>query len=352
MRQNKGKWITAAVLAAVFFLGWQYLLPAALPFLVGLALALAAEPVTALLCRRLRLKRGAGSFVGVTATVLLLSALAVLGFSLLLRQLSRLAAIAPDLEDTARQGLQTAQDWLLSLAQKAPEGLRTLLTRSVLGLFDSGGSLYAQALAQLPRIATGFLSTLTGSAFGLGTALLAAYLFSARLPRLKAWFSRQMPQTWKERYLPALGALRTALGGWFRAQLMLMGVTFAILWAGFLLLGISHSTVWAALIALIDAVPMLGTGLVLIPWSLVLFLRRQTAQGLGMLILTAIAMAARSMLEPRLLGRQLGLDPLVTLGAMYAGYQFLGLAGLIAAPLVAVTAAQVARSIPGDGSPS
>ena len=352
MQQNKGKWVTGAVLAAIFFLGWRFLLPPALPFLAGLGLALAAEPLTALLCRRLNWKRGAGAFVGVTVTVLLLMGLAVLAVSLLLRQLSRLAAIAPDLEDTARQGLQTAQDWLLSLAQNAPEGMRTLLTRSVLGLFDSGGTLYTQALAQLPRIATGFLSTLTGSAFGIGTGLLAAYLFSARLPRLKDWFLRRIPERWRSRYLPTLQALRSAMGGWFRAQLMLMGVTFVILWAGFALLGIRHATVWAAITALIDAVPMLGTGLVLIPWSLVLFLRRQTVRALGMLALTGIAILSRSLLEPRLLGKQLGLDPLVTLAAMYAGFQFLGLAGLIGAPLVAVTAAQVARSIPGEGRSS
>ena len=89
-----------------------------------------------------------------------------------------------------------------------------------------------------------------------------------------------------------------------------------------------------------DALPVLGTGTVLVPWSLVCLLQGDTVRGIGLLGVYAAASLTRSVLEPRFIGRQLGLDPLVTLLAMYAGYRLWGLAGMILAPLLAVTVTQ------------
>lgn len=336
-----------AALAAVYF-GLRYALGLVLPFLTGLLIALAAEPATALLSRRFRMKRGIAAFLGVTATLVLLGGLLLLLCSVLIRELGNLAGILPDIENTARQGLTSLQDWLLSLTLRAPEGIRSLLTKLVLGLYDSGGALYDQALSQLPGIATGMLSRLTGSALGIGTGILSAYLFSARLPRLKAWLQGKLPESWHSRYLPALKSMKDALLGWLKAQLRLMLVTFAIVCGGLVLLGIRYAPVWAALIALVDAVPMLGTGIALVPWSLISFLREDPVRGMGLLGIFAAATLTRSALEPRLVGRQLGLDPLVTLAALYLGYQLLGIPGMLIAPMLAVILIQAVRATPTD----
>ena len=98
--------------------------------------------------------------------------------------------------------------------------------------------------------------------------------------------------------------------------------------------------------ALVDAVPMLGTGIVLIPWSLISFLQQDIPRAIGMLGIFISATLVRSVLEPRLVGKQLGLDPLATLIALYLGYRLLGLPGLIAAPLLAVAAVQLMGTSP------
>ena len=85
-----------------------------------------------------------------------------------------------------------------------------------------------------------------------------------------------------------------------------------------------------------DALPVLGTGAVLIPWSVICFLQGQTVRGVGLLGIYAVVWLLRAVLEPKLVGRQLGLDPLLTLVAMYAGFRFIGLIGMIGAPLAAV----------------
>ena len=120
-----------------------------------------------------------------------------------------------------------------------------------------------------------------------------------------------------------------------------MTVTWAVVSLGFLLLRIPYGLLWAVLVALVDAFPVLGTGTVLVPWSLVCFLQGDSARGIGLLGIYGAATLIRSALEPKLVGKHLGLDPLVTLIALYTGYKLWGLMGMLLAPLLAVAATQV-----------
>ena len=113
-----------------------------------------------------------------------------------------------------------------------------------------------------------------------------------------------------------------------------------LLLCGFLLLRIPSAPLIALLTALVDALPVLGTGTVLLPWALVSLLGGGAVRALGLLGLYVCAALVRSVLEPRLVGSHLGLDPLVTLIAMYCGYRLWGLAGMLLLPLVAATVFQ------------
>ena len=102
------------------------------------------------------------------------------------------------------------------------------------------------------------------------------------------------------------------------------------------MLGIPYAPLWSGFIAIVDAVPLLGTGTVLIPWSVVSLLQHRQLQAIGLLILYGITFLTRTALEPRLVGRQLGLDPLLTLAALYVGFLFWGIGGMLLAPLTCV----------------
>ena len=104
-----------------------------------------------------------------------------------------------------------------------------------------------------------------------------------------------------------------------------------------------------ALIAVVDALPVLGSGTVLLPWAAVSLLRGSGGLALGLTVTYAAAAFARSALEPRLLGRQIGLPPLLTLLSLYAGYRLFGLAGMILLPLAVLLAKQVWELAEGNG---
>lgn len=313
------------------YLGVRYLLPVLLPFALGALLALAAEPVVGLCIKHLHLPRWAGAGLGVSLTlVILLGLLSLLG-ALLLRELGSLAQAVPDLQDTARQGISLLQAQLTSLSEKMPKNIGHLVATSADSLGSSGSALLEQITMRLPGWVSAALEKVSQGAIGLGTGVVSGYLISSRLPRLRQALSDRVPQAWKD----GLRRARSALGGWLKAQGLLMLGTWAIVSVGLLLLRVPYGPLWAVLIALVDAVPMLGTGTVLLPWALIQLLMGRPLHALGLGCIFAVSALTRSVLEPKLVGRHMGLDPLVTLFSMYAGYRFFGILGLVLSPMLA-----------------
>lgn len=321
-------------LLALWF-GSKYVLPVALPFLVGGLLALVAEPLVCFSQRWLHLRRSLAAGFGVAITLLFLAGLLSLLGTLAVKELIRLAASIPDLEKTTRQGMVVLENWLVDLSHHAPQGIQPMLAKTVDQVLDDSSTIVSQVTQKIPGMLTGLLGGVSNGALGVGTGLLAAFMVSARLPRLRQMLTSRLSPAWKTRYLPALARTRRALGGWLRAQGLLALVTYAIVAVGFLFLRVPNGLFWAILIALLDAVPMLGTGLVLVPWALVCLLQGSHLRAIGLVLIVGCATIARSTLEPRLLGKELGIDPLVTLLTLYAGFQIWGFGGLIAAPVLA-----------------
>lgn len=336
---SKSTFRSILVIAGGILGGWfliRYALPVLFPFLLGAGLALAAEPMVALLHRRVRMKRWLASGIGVSGVFILLLAILILLGALLFRQAGRLTAIVPELAQSVQLGMGSLEDWMLRSASAAPQNIRNVISRTVTGFFSDGTALVGQVAGTLPGILSRLFGHVTSGVLSLATAVLAAFMISAKLPKLRTLLRQRLPESWRKQYLPALRGLRKAVVGWLTAQLKLTVVVMGLLTVSFWLLKIPHGVFWAAVISLVDALPVLGCGVVLVPWSLICLLQGNRLQAIGLLGTYALVWLARSVLEPRLLGKELGLDPLVTLLSIYAGYQLLGLAGMLLAPLVAL----------------
>lgn len=330
----------AGILLAIW-LGGRYLLPLIFPFLLGLGLALLAEPMAAYFWQRFHIPRGIAAGIGVSMAFCFLALVVLLLGALIVRELGVLAGVLPDLGTMAKTGIASLGSWLQSLTRFAPGSLQPSLSRGIGEFFSGGTALLDKAVGYVLGLAGGVLSHVPDSALSLGTGLISSYMISAKLPSIRDWLKKRLP---RERLQPGLDAwkrVRAAVGGWLLAQVKLAGVTWGILTVGFLLLRISFGPLWAFLVALVDTFPVLGTGTVLIPWSVICLLQGDHGRGIGLLGIYAVVTLTRSVLEPRLVGRHLGLDPLVTLFALYAGYKIWGLPGMILAPMIAVVIAQL-----------
>ena len=315
----------------------RYVLPLALPFLLGAALALAAEPLVSLLNRRLPRSLAAG--IGVTITFALLVLLVSVLCGLLIRELGLLADVLPELLEAAKGGMTALEIFLTDLVARTPETVRPLLIQQIQELFSDGSALLDRVTAWLLKLASGVLTRLPDSALGFGTGIIASFMISAKLPVWKTWLKSKFSQEYRPLLETAKG-LKGAVWGWLKAQVKLSGVTWVLMTLGLLLLNIPLAPLWGGVVALVDAFPILGTGAVLVPWSLVSFAQGDPGQAFGLLGLYGSITLIRTLLEPRLVGQHLGLDPLLTLAALYAGYRLWGLPGMLLSPLLAVVILQ------------
>ena len=346
MRPASRHFLSALLLFLAAWLSLRYLLPLFFPFVLGTALALAAEPMVAFLTRRAGLPRGVSAGIGVSMAFVFLAGAFLLLCAFALRQLRALAGILPNLEDAAISGIGLLRSWLLGLAARTPRSIQPLLSENINGMFSGGTQLLGRGAEYLLSLAGNLLSHIPDSAFSLFTTVISGFMISSKLPKIRRFLLARLPKERLRSFFLFLRRIRRVVFGWLKAQARLVGVSFLLLALGFLLLRIPHGLLWAAVVSLVDAFPVLGTGTVLIPWSLISLLQGNGARAIGLLGIYITVTVTRSVLEPKLLGRHLGLDPLVTLMALYAGFKLWGIGGMILAPLMAVTAVQLVPKRP------
>ena len=305
-------WKTVLIVLGCALGAWAFgalLLPVLLPFFIGLAVSLLAEKPVRFLQTRGHVPRPLASGL----CVLLLFGLLFGGLFFLCRLLcaeaADLARQLPRLAENLAPLFEKLKSRLLALAERLPDGLGTGLRAGVEEFFKTGAGFGTKLYETLFSWASGIIGRLPDAVLFAVTAILSSFMLSGELP---------------------------AIRGWLRAQLKLMGITFLILNAGLLLLRVRYPVLAALVITVVDALPVFGTGTILIPWALALFLQGETKTGIGLVILYGAAALSRQALEPRLVGKQVGLNPVLTLLALYTGYRLLGVGGMIVFPIAAM----------------
>lgn len=331
--------ITAALWALLWIFG-----PVLLPFAVGLTVARAADPALSALCRQLRLPRWLAAGVCVSAVYILLALAVSVLCRILCRELMGFARSLPALAQSLAAPMARLEQRLLQIAGRFPDGIGHALEEGVAEFFRNGAGLGSKLYNRLFDFASAVLQKTPDLALFLLTAVLSSFMIASQLPGIRALWETNVPQRWQQRLQTLLHRIKSTLGVWLRTQMKLMGICFLVLTTGFLLLQVAYPLLFGFVIALIDALPALGSGLILIPWGLLSYLRGDTLLGTGLLILYGAAALLRTSLEPRFLGKQIGLPPLVTLLALYGGYRFLGIWGMILFPLGAMLIRQFADS--------
>ncbi len=333
--------------AAALWIGAVFLLPILLPFLIALAAARLVQPAVRFLERRMPRWLAAGAVVlGVFAFLGL--ALFFLGRSLV-SELSQFVRELPQLLQSLAQPMAAIRSRLEALAGRAPDFLSAALRESIDGFFEHGSVFIEKGSAKLFSLVSGMISGLPDLFLFVVTTVLATFMLCSRYDAICGFCRRRLPARWKNKYQALAESLRTTLSGWLKAQCKLIGLNFLLLTMGMMLLNVEFPFLFGALIALIDALPVFGTGTVLIPWGLLSFLRGNVRRGTGLLLLYAAACLTRTTLEPRLVGRQAGLDPIWTLLALYAGYRLMGVGGMILFPIGAILLKQLwSRVVPHE----
>ena len=315
----------------------RFLLPIGLPFLLGWGVSRLSLPLERQLKKHLPL----ASFLSVTAVAAAVGGIVwLLGWGLF-AGLERLSARLPGLLSSLSGPVAGLHASLLRLAGRLPEGLSAPAVQW-LDQFFAGSSVLAGTLSDwVLSLAGRILMSVPDILLFALTLLLSAYLFSSERGRVHEFLAHHIPEAWRERGQKVLKKLRAALGAYLKTQLRLSLVILGLTAAGLLILGRRNALPLALLIAVVDALPVFGVGTVLIPWGVISFLRGNAFLGIGLLVLYALCSVSRAFLEPRFLGKQIGLNPLLTLIALYAGYRLFGILGMILLPLAVILLKQL-----------
>ncbi len=338
--------IIVAFFLLVLYLFFDRLLFLLFPFLIAYAAASCVLP----LAKRLAAKTKTP--LRVVSCILIFVFLFALGYGIasligaLFVQLGDLANALYDALGREDNFIRRALDFFSTLQDKIPL-LDRLDTSGALGdgLYDVLSSTVKEAATSLSvaltTAATRFVASLPNFLFSLFVALIATFYLAIDSERISAYLAHLIPPRARETIATLKTHLFRAIGRYLRAYLFLMGITFAELLAGFLFLNVRYALLYALVIALLDMLPVIGVGMILIPWGVYAFISGQMGLGIGLLVLYAAVTVIRQIIEPKIVGDSMGIHPLATLASVYVGYSLFGLAGLVAGPIV-VFAAKVA----------
>ena len=174
--------------------------------------------------------------------------------------------------------------------------------------------------------------------------LISSFYFCTDLDGIHRGIMRALPNCVSDK-LPSVKkrVIYTALK-YLRAYILIFLMTLGELLVGFCVLGVEYALLLALVVAVIDILPVFGVGSVLIPWSAVMLISGNYYHGIGLLIIYACITVIRQIAEPKVVGGSIGLHPLLTLVAMYAGFKLLGIVGMILGPVIALGVSTVARA--------
>lgn len=335
MQDDRPYWKVAVSLAfslvgTVLCLYFGYkLLGFFMPFVIGWVIASIASPVVNWLEKRMKLIKKWGSALIIIGVLGVLGLLIYLLVSTISREIVSLIQNMPDMYQDLEAGMETIGENLKGIFHLLPvgvqEGWHTMMNNLEQTMGDMIGRLSEPTVSAAGRFAKGIPSALIATI----VTFISAYFFIAQREDVIGLAKKIAPNALVTRMTMVTDNLKYAVGGYFRAQLKIMVVVYMLLLAGFLLLGIHFAFLLAFLIAFLDFLPFFGTGTALIPWAVYKFMMGNYKLVIGLLILYGVTQLVRQLIQPKLVGDSMGLNPLVTLVLLYAGYKAGGVFAMI-----------------------
>ncbi|MEG2086747.1 MAG: sporulation integral membrane protein YtvI [Angelakisella sp.] len=339
---KSGSVIVALVLA---WLGCTYLLPALLPFAVGGLVAALLRPVALGLQKATKMRYGAAAVAAGALFYGLFSVLAAnLGFLLFAQTVSFFTRL-PVLFS------QSILPAVTSFWERSVRFLALLLPDaagyfSAVSLWLSGVATEAlsQCSAAVLRGAAGFAARLPVTVTGMFLGVLSSFFILMDYDSIVSFFKKHLPPAARRVASRSRVFLATTGKNVVKAYFLLLLLTFAQVSAGLWLLGVEYFAVLGIVVAVVDILPILGSGAVLVPWGLFLLVTGDYYRGAGILLLYGVVTVVRTFAEPKILGDRLGLPPLVTLLSMYLGLRLFGLGGMVLLPMATTLLLHLVRS--------
>lgn len=327
-------------IAAIIFVFCKFMLVFLMPFVVGGAVAWLVQEPADFISSKLKIKHSvvAGTlalavFAGIGALILFICFKAVGAAVDFFGEIGSNTDVLTSFFDNLKN---SAASFFEKLPRKFTDLLSAFYGNAVNRLIASLTSVISSAAGYTVKHAPQFLLSCV-------VAAASSCYMAADYRKLIKFVRELCGDTIYRNALKIKNILVNSVFKFAKGYLIILGITFAELFLGFTVFRIRYALTLAAIISVIDILPVLGTGTVLIPWAAAEFILGNTARGAGLAVLYLIITAVRNFAEPKIIGKQMGIKPLFTLLAMFVGIKLFGIAGIFILPITLIVVIEYYR---------
>ena len=307
------------------------------PFTLALFFSIMTQPFSRFLEKKLKFSQKIATIVSIVLFLVIFLGFISLSALRLSGEIYKLSINLNKYSKEAQNLWNTAIDKVYSLLGYFPEGFDEQVKNSINGFIRMGTSKLGSFINSLIN----FITSIPTIILYICITILSTFFISLDKNKIMAFLEQQFPKSWIKKVYNIKREMFNVLGSYIRAQIILMTICFFELLISFNILSflkfnLQYPLIFSIVICIIDALPILGAGAVLLPWSLISFVTGDINLGLALLVIYFLVLSVRQMLEPKLISQNLGVHPLVTLISMYSGFKFFGVIGFLIGPVVMI----------------
>ena len=307
------------------------------PFTLALFFSILTQPFSRFLQKKLQFSQKIATIVSIILFLVIFLAFISLSALRLSGEIYKLSINLNKYSKDFQSLWNHTIDRVYSLLGYFPEGFDEQVKSSINGFIRMGTSKLGSFINSLIN----FITSIPTIILYICITILSTFFISLDKKKIMTFLEQQCPETWIKKVYNIKREMFNVLGSYIRAQIILMTICFFELLISFNLLSflkfnLPYPLIFSIIICIIDALPILGAGAVLLPWSLISFATGDIKLGLALLGIYFLVLSVRQMLEPKLISQNLGVHPLVTLISMYSGFKFFGVIGFLIGPVVMI----------------
>lgn len=321
-----------------------------MPFLVAFIISLIIEPAIKFIMRKTNLTRRTSSIIIFILVFVIILGLLAWGLITLFSESSSLLQSLNDYFDKLYIQFQGLISQFNFDKIHLSEEVLQVIQNSTGDILETASNWLRNGLTGLINVVTSIPSI----AICFGITIIALYFICVDKIYIIDQIEHHLPKVWVMRMGRHLKDLISTLGGYLKAEATLILVSFVISLIGLYVLeftgfNIQYPLLMALFIGFVDALPILGSGTVMIPWAIICAVNGDINLGIAIIILLIIMSIARQVLEPKLVSKNIGVHPIFTLIAMYTGFKFIGIMGLLIGPIVLIIIKNIFASLIDQG---
>lgn len=343
-----------AVIVAIIFLVFKYLINIMMPIFLAFIFAAVVRPISRALSRETRYVRGkdgnkvlvkrkfhmnrnVAGIISVLVLFIVVGGLLTLIVVRLTDTIVDFVSFAPTFyEQSVLPGITKLYNWVLEVGERFDVSIMDAIELALPGMISNLGSTVTNLSGKIVSGITGIASRLPSILLNSIICLIATVFISVDFDRIRLFIRKNLPEKPLRVAVNVKNSFLEMIWQFIKSYAIIFCITVAEITVGLLIVGVGNPLLFGILIGIFDALPIVGSGMILLPWSIITLLTGNTMRGLGILIIYAVVVIARQIIEPKIVGKHVGLRPIVTLTCMYVGSKlFGGLIGLFGLPITA-----------------